>query len=45
MGFKGSGVKVQGSSGSKGSKGSKGGTVHHHLEAPRSFRIYVIRKR
>ena len=31
--------------GSSGSKGSKGGTVHHHLEAPRSFRIYDIRKR
>ena len=50
MGFKGSkGFKVQGSGfrvqGSSGSKGSKGGTVHHHLEAPRSFRIYVIRKR
>lgn len=43
MGFKGfKGFKVQGSS---GSKGSKGGTVHHHLEALRSFRIYVIRKR
>ena len=45
MGFKGSGFKVQGSSGSSGSKGSKGGTVHHHLEAPRSFKIYDIRKR
>ena len=42
MGFKG----FEGSKGSKGSRGSKGGgTAHHHLEAPRSFRIYDIRKR
>ena len=24
---------------------SGGGAAHHHMEAPRSFKIYVIRKR